>query len=347
MNKLIISALALAAAAPTFAYVEKNEVMTVEKADGTTQKFLINELDRVSFGVEETEYALYFAPAGASALKLVSVPSVFLANPASPGDPYEYGFSAVAAAEPAEARQGEYAVQVSVGELKMNESDVDLAGGATSGINVAVYHYTDGEVDNVWETQAAGSFTMSTNNKTQIVKFEIEATYADGSELYLTYSGKPTAVESMKGLNPPFEYVNQGQYFNADGNPETVFNVTAMKYTSGKRVQGVSYEGFEFTLDNGMECYLCVAEELVNAGTIDVADLSANQMQFKYGYNIQLASKGTQWSNCAQVGTFNIVDNGDGTYVIDFDMTNLYLNTYGSQGGSPERVVLNFNGAAN
>lgn len=352
-NKLILSSVALLCAAQAFAYVEKSEVMTIEKADGSTVQYTISDLDRVSFGTVETQYALYIEKADGDQVKLLSFPKVFMAQPSAEGNPYEYGFSFVDAATPAEARQGDYAVQVSVGALKMN-STVDLAGGATSGVTVALYSYADGEVSNVWEAQTEGSFSMSTNAKTGQVTMNIEATFEDGTIVDLTYKGKPTAADDMKGLNPPFEYKNQGQYFNKDGNPSGVFSVSQIVDNKLVRVgtDGKQFRYLNIELSNYAYVEVWIDPEYIGQ-KIDFSDAPSNSFKVTYGFeyskSIELTApdyyRGTY---IAKVGSLFVDQDENGKFLIDLDATNRYENAFspGTVTGSElERVVFNLNEA--
>ena len=346
MNKLIISAAALVCAAQAFAFVEKTEQMTVVKADGTTVVFDVADLDQVTFDEVETDYAYYVAPATGSALKLTAVPTVFRMSPAEVGNPYVFGISSVAAETPADARQGEYAIELAVGSSVMNTSGVDLSD--KSNVVVTLYHYTDGKVDNVWEAQTSGTLTTAVNSKTQVVTLNLEADFEDGTFVSVSFNGKVTNVDDLVGLNPPFEYINQGQYLNQDGNPQGLFDVESLTYTANQRYHGNSYDHkFTFNLSNGRECFIYVTNDLVNAGEIDVDTLDANKFEFRYE-NIQVASKGTQYANGAKEGKINIVKNDDGSYKIDITMTNKYYYTsyFGETSvmGDPQYVIINFTG---
>lgn len=349
-NKLILSSVALVCAAQAFAYVEKSEVMTIEKADGTTIQYTISDLDRVSFGEVETQYALYIEKADGEQVKLQNFPKVFLAQPSADGNPYEYGFSFVDAATPEEVRQGDYAIQVSVSALKMNE-DVDLAGGAASGVTVALYSYADGEVDNVWDAQTEGSFSMSTNAKNGQVTMTIEATFEDGTTVDLVYKGKPTAADDMIGLNPPFEYKNQGEYFNKDGNSSGVFSVESIVDNKLVRVgtDGKQFRYLNIELSNYAFVEIYIDPAYIGQ-KIDFSDAPSNSFKVTYGYeyskSIDLASPDYYHAMyIAKIGSLLVDQDADGKFTVDLDVTNRY-DSYGSVTGSLlERVIFNLNEA--
>ncbi len=341
MNKLIITAAALACAAQAFAFVEKTEQMTVVKADGSTVVFDVADLDQVTFDEVEVNYPFYIQPATGNVMKLTAVPTVFRMSPAETGDPYQFGISAVAAETPADARQGEYAVQIKVAPTVMNTSGVDLSD--KSNVIVTLYRYVDGKVDNVWESQVSGTLTTALNSKTQAVTIDLEADFEDGTSAFVSYVGKVTNVDDLVGLNPPFEYINQGQYFNYDGTPYGLFDVTSCKMTSG-----VSYRGlngaylFELACSNGQTCKVYVKADKIGE-EINFAT-SAFDYIFLYD-NIQIYGKGAGMLEGVE-GTIKVVKNDDDTYVIDVDVTNKYLN-WGSVSGTPERVRINFTGTPN
>ena len=158
----------------------------------------------------------------------------------------------------------------------------------------------------------------------------------DGSHVVLNYTQpKPEPEPALP---------NEGQRFDADGNPSGTFTVESMKYTAGVNYRGVAGDRFDFTLSNGVQCYVILDTKYFGQ-TFDFATAEAGECYFVYD-NIQIASKGTQFMNQGTTGTINVNKNNDGTFVIDFDVTNKYLASWGGEGGTPERVVLHFAGAA-
>ena len=345
MNKLILSAAALLCAAQSFALVEKTEKMTVVKADGSTVEYNIADIQQVTFEELTVNYPLYITTAFED-VKLTSVPKVFRMSPAEAGDPYRFGIATVECSTPEEARQGQYAIEFSVTPTAMNTTIDDLSG--SNDVVVKLYRYEEGVMKREWEKQNAGSLSMTTDTRRGTVTLELTAQFDGGASVEVSFSGQVTNVDDLVGLNPPFVYVNQGQYFNYDLKPTGLFDVTGMTYKAGASAGGVKWDHqYNFTLSNGEQCYLCVSDDLVNAGEVNIKDLDANQCYFRYN-SIQVASPNTAWQNGGQEGTINVVKNDDDTYVIDVTMTNKYIPSWGGGvSGTPDYVIINFTGAAN
>ncbi len=345
MKKIILSAFALGCASLAWAFVEKMEVMTVVKADGTTIEYNVADIDRVSFEVVSNEYSMLVAPASGEAVKLASAPTVFRMLPAEEGNPYGFGIAMVEAAEPAEARNGLYAVQLSVSQLKMNTAGVDLSEGAASGITVTLYKYdAEANVEETYEVQTGGTLTTAVDNKTKAVTINLDATYADGTEVAVEFKGKVTDVESLEGLNPPFVYVNKGQRYDADGNPGAIFDVTEAKLLSNAKVCGVAgFEKFEFTLSNDMSCYVAVKPEYIGT-EIDFETAPTDAFIVKYDSINYGSQDNTAFLPAGINGKLLIVRNDDGSYVIDLDFYAHCISWGTVNKTSKERVVLNYTG---
>ncbi len=346
MNKLILSAAALLCAAQSFALVEKTEKMTVVKADGSTVEYNIADIQQITFEELTVNYPLYITTVFED-VKLTSVPKVFRMSPAEAGDPYRFGIATVECSTPEEARQGQYAIEFSVTPTAMNTTIDDLSG--SNDVVVKLYRYEEGVMKREWEKQNAGSLSMTTDTRRGTVTLELTAQFDGGASVEVSFSGQVTNVDDLVGLNPPFVYVNQGQYFNYDQKPTGLFDVTGMTYKAGASAGGVKWDHqFNFTLSNGeTNCYLCVSDDLVNAGEVNIKDLSASQCYFRYS-SIQVASPGTPYQQEGLNGTINVVKNDDDTYVIDVTMYNKYKSPWGTgESGTPEYVIINFTGAAN
>lgn len=346
MNKYLFSALALAVGTGVWAATDLTETMTVVKTDGTSVEFNVADIERVDFAVVETSYAMVVTPSEGEAVKVATIPTVFRVDDSTAGVPVILGFSMVDAAEPADARQGEYAIELSVSALKFNIADeINLSDGADSGVTATLYRYADGEVDNVWDVQTSGTLTTAFDAKSKTVTVKLEAGYEDGTVISLDYKGSVVMTESLKGFNPPFEYINQGQYFNADGVGENIFNVESVSYTANVKQNGLTFDRFILTLSNYQDCKIFINPEYYGQ-LIDFADAPADSYYVTYAYAMQLGSENTARPGGYYVGlqgTLKVVKGEDNHYVIDLDVTNFYRGTYGNS-GTPERVVLNFTG---
>lgn len=345
MRKLMLSVLALGCASLAWAFVEKTEVMTVVKTDGTKIEYNVADIDRVGFEVVSNEYTMLIAPASGEEVKIASIPAVFRMLPAEEGMPYGFGISMVEAAEPADARNGMYAVQIAVSQLKMNTADVDLSEGAASGITVTLYKYdAEGSVEETYEVQTGGSLTTAVDNKTKAVTINLDATYADGTNVVVEFKGKVTDVESLEGLNPAFVYVNNGQHYDADGNPGPIFDITEATLLSNNRVCGVTgYEKFEFSLSNDRACYVAVKPEYIGT-EIDFETADTDAFIVKYDAINYGSKDNTAFLPVGINGKLLVVKNEDGSYIIDLDVYAHYISWGTVNKTSNERVVLNYTG---
>lgn len=340
MRKLFLSLLTLVCALVSWAIVEEREIMTVIKSDGTTVVYDVNDVEKVTFEVKTEEYKMVISPSQGEAVKLETVPTVFRVTPSKEGEPYLFGFTTVEAENAAAARQGKYAVELSVSALKMNTASVDLKDGSASGVNVTLYTYADGEVAEVKEVQTSGTLTTAVNTKNKQVTVNLEAAYKDGTTLNIEYVGAVKDVESLEGFNPPYVYNNEGQYFNADGLPGGIFKVEGMTYTPDVNYRGVSGDRFDFTLGNGKTCWFILAQKYIDK-VFDFATAEGGECYFWYD-NIQIVSKGTPYMNQGTDGTISVKMNEDRTFTVDFKVSNQYISSYGTAGGTPEYVVLNY-----
>lgn len=345
MKKFLFSAIAIASAFQLSAYTEETEMMTVNFKDGSTVNINVADISQLSFDVVTTNVALEITPATGEKTKYEAIPTMFLMQPATVGESYALGFGTVSAETPEGLTSGDYGVQVAVSASKYNTGEINIADG---GVNVTLYQYDEnGAVAQSWDAPAQG--TVSTRSNKGRLTFELNVSFDDGTTVIASYTGSVTSAESLEAMNPAPVFNNEFQYFNADGS-------LAM---SGKLVEctrkSVSTRGFQMErlilLNEDNETAHNITVEINSdlfdqlLGTeIDMPTAADDAINFKYG-SIQLSGPNTTYGNIATNAKVKITDNGDGTFTIEGDVTNTYKYSWGSEGGTPERIVFNFTGA--
>lgn len=63
MKKFLIAAIALVCVSLAWAYVEKTEIMTVIKTDGSKIELNVDDIELVSFSIDENSYGLVISDA--------------------------------------------------------------------------------------------------------------------------------------------------------------------------------------------------------------------------------------------------------------------------------------------
>lgn len=345
MKKLLLSLLAIASVLRLSAYTEETEMMTVNLKDGSSVKFNVADISQLDFNVITTNVALEITPANGEKIKREAIPTMFLMQPANVGESYALGFGTVDAETPGDLTSGIYGVQVAVSASKYNTGEIDIADG---GVNVSLYQYDEnGAVAQSWDSPAQG--TVSTRSNKGRLTFELNISYDDGTSVIASYTGAVTSAESLDDMNPAPVFNNEFQYFNADGT--LTMSAKLVECTR----QTVSTRGFQMERlillneenDTGKNITIEIKSDLFNLliGTeIDMPTAADDAINFKFN-SIQLSGPNTTYGNIATNAKVKITDNGDGTFTIEGDVTNKYKYSWGSEGGTPERIVFNYTGA--
>ena len=326
MKKLLLSLLAIASVLRLSAYTEETEMMTVNLKDGSSVKFNVADISQLDFNVITTNVALEITPANGEKIKREAIPTMFLMQPANVGESYALGFGTVDAETPGDLTSGIYGVQVAV----------------------SLYQYDEnGAVAQSWDSPAQG--TVSTRSNKGRLTFELNISYDDGTSVIASYTGAVTSAESLDDMNPAPVFNNEFQYFNADGT--LTMSAKLVECTR----QTVSTRGFQMERlillneenDTGKNITIEIKSDLFNLliGTeIDMPTAADDAINFKFN-SIQLSGPNTTYGNIATNAKVKITDNGDGTFTIEGDVTNKYKYSWGSEGGTPERIVFNYTGA--
>ena len=190
---------------------------------------------------------------------------------------------------------------------------------------------------------------VSTRSNKGRLTFELNISYDDGTSVIASYTGAVTSAESLDDMNPAPVFNNEFQYFNADGT--LTMSAKLVECTR----QTVSTRGFQMERlillneenDTGKNITIEIKSDLFNLliGTeIDMPTAADDAINFKFN-SIQLSGPNTTYGNIATNAKVKITDNGDGTFTIEGDVTNKYKYSWGSEGGTPERIVFNYTGA--
>lgn len=333
---LLTAAFALLWSASMYAFVEETEIMTVKLADGTTVEYNVDKIDQMEFSVKSNTYALGIDKPGQEPVRLTSLGAVLRCSPTETGAPYGFALGMVAGSTAEELRAGDYVLEFNVSASKINTGLLDVINDAVA---VNLYKYVDGELTEITDELASGTVSTATNTKTKVVTLEVDVTFKDGTEVKASYSGTVTAVTSLDALNPAPTYEGQVVYFDADGNQSMTGNITEVtrKTASGK-------ERFTFTTDNSSAktCNIELLADLIGT-EIDMPTAANNSINFTYG-SIQVSSPNDQYRNTAIQGKVSVIDNGDGTFTIKANVTNQYKTSWGTTGGTPEYVIINYTG---
>ena len=145
---------------------------------------------------------------------------------------------------------------------------------------------------------------------------------------------------ACEGLEPaPVVKENYFEYFNVDGVLTNQGNITG----ATKTVKGDGKWKVTFANDANLKIYVELNPELVNQ-PVTFSTAAMNSCNFCYD-NIQVSGPNDEYRNVGKVGGFTLTDNGDGTITFVADVTYRYSNSYTEDGGSPERVVIEYTGA--
>lgn len=132
---------------------------------------------------------------------------------------------------------------------------------------------------------------------------------------------------------------NYFKYFNADGEQTNQGDITGAKKTVLKN----GWWKVEFANSQDLKISLELDPSLVGE-VVNFAARAEAGFNFRYD-NIQVSGANDEYRNVGLKGIFCLEDNGDGTLSFKADVTNLYSNSYTTNGGTPERVKIEYEGA--
>ena len=115
--------------------------------------------------------------------------------------------------------------------------------------------------------------------------------------------------------------------------------------STGGPFKSAGWNRLTFTLENSSakECYIDI-DPTAQWQLFDFSTAESAQVYFVYG-GIQVAGgPNDRYANVGTTGTVELTNNGDGTITVIADVTNWYKYSWGSTGGTPERVEISYNG---
>lgn len=330
-----------------FSSAKDIETMVVTLADGSKQTFYVEDVTDIRFSVETISYAFSVTPNGGEETGYETIPSVFRVNPAETGQATEFGFGTVQADDPSGLTAGEYGLWLTVSAAKLYQGEFDLAENPNS-YTLRLLKYADSAVESINDKVTSGTISTSRNVKTGNVTLQISAVFSDGTIVTADWTGKPTDIESLEGMNPAHVYGNEFYYYSDyEGDPITA-NITSVSMTTNTKNQRV----FKFTLDqtlSGGTPEIRILESLIGSGEIELASATQGDFEIRYG-GIQLAAPET-YRNVPNNGVMNVVENSDGTYEIFIEVINSYTTDWGygtpSTGGDRQKILINYKGSVN
>ena len=344
-KKILLAFGAAALATGAYAYTELVETMTIELNDGTKVEYAIEDVAKVSFAVcEKTTGFLLTDSTGRELYRAEKVDPIFRYAPEGENAHVQFLFgSGDGVAELADLRAGQYMAVVDFTTAGLFVDSVSLAG-ETTAATVVLYEWTDGEISGVRDVVTEGTVTTSRTTK-GVVTMELEASFADGTGIRVSYSDKPVDVEDLEVIFPTPAPKNELCYYNMDGEPAATLEITGFTKTNSSDGRVKYTPTFEVSSE---KCYMEITPEyigkLINFAEHTDANAGAPYYLFYYG-SVQLASPNGQYRNQGLSGTMKVVENEDGTVQIDADVTNWYKAPWGDgKSGTPERVVIRYTG---
>ena len=345
VKNMLLALGAATLATGAYAYTELIETMTVELNDGSKVEYVIEDVAKVSFDVrEQTTGFLLTGADGQELYRAETLAPLFRYAPDGENAHVQFLFgSANDAASLAALKDGKYMAVVDFTTAGLFAENVNLAGESPAA-TIVLYEWTDGEISEVKDVVTEGAVTTSRNTK-GVVTMELEAAFADGTAIRVSYNGTPVDVADLEAIFPTPAPKNEVNYYDMDGVLSNTLKIAGFAKTdsSDGRVK------YTATFDGSSEkCYLEMTPEyvgqVVNFAEHTEASSGAPYYLFYYG-SIQLASPNGQYRNQGLSGTMQVVENGDGTVTITADVTNWYKNPWGEgKAGTPERVTIEYTG---
>lgn len=345
--KSLLFALAAASiGSMAYAYTEKVETMTVELQDGSKVEYKIENVAKVSFESREETIGFRIADANDAELyRSETVNPMFILD-LSTSSTLLFG-SAENAAELADLKNGKYMIRLDIANSAYKQPDVNIAA-ENSGVVLSLYEWTDGEISAVHENPTEGTLTTALSAK-GVFTMELEAKFTDGLAVRASFSGKTTEISDLEVIFPTPGPKNEVKYYNADGGLNRAVTIEGF----AKKVSGNGNLKYTATLGGDDEYTKCEIEmkpeflgQLIDFATYTEKPADgAPLFSFRFD-NIQLSSPNEQWRNQGLKGTMQVVENADGTITVTADVVNKYIaGGSTTEGGTPERVVIEYKGA--
>lgn len=330
MKKIIMAAIAVASATAAYAYTETFETMVVETATGNVE-IRVDDIMKVSFGTKTVTTALEITRPGEEAESWNNIESALRVIPQENGARTEFALGTGSGVEAAELRlNSKYVAYITVSALSLYQGETDLSEGAAS---VTLYRY-DNEAVVETLTDPTGKLTTSRDTRGAVTLL-FDGEFADGTTISIDFKGRVTDVTSLAELNPAPKYDNGLYYFNADGDLSFESQVTSVTRTT--RSNGM-YRYTITTEKEGQTCYIEMKPSIVG-DCVEFTEVENNSLNFTYG-SIQVSGPNDQYRNTAKNGTLCLEEGADGTITIMLDITNRYTTTFGGDGGTPERIII-------
>lgn len=348
--KSLFIALGLASAGTlAYAYTEVVETMTVFLKDGSKVEYNVGDVTKVAFDSSvETVGLLITGADGQDLYRSQTLGTMFRVVAEDDAAPTQFVFgTAENTAELADLKSGKYMVRLDVANAALFQPDIDLAKD-DSGVTLAVYEWTEGEISATHADVSKGTLTTSRNSK-GVLTLELDVTMADGLSVRASYNGMPTDVSDLEVLFPTPGPKNEVNYFDKDGNLSQSARIVGFKKTTSTATPTKNHNLYTAVLDDAHDyitCQVSIDPEYVGK-KIDLATLEKAAVtpvcSFKYN-SIQIYGNNDRYGFSGLEGTIEVIENDDATVTINVDITNKYSN-WGSAGGTPERVTLEYTGA--
>lgn len=339
---LVTAAISVAA----FAYTAPVETMTIEKNDGTTQVFRIDDVNRIFFDMGEEEVNFLITDGDNVLYKADNIDPLFRFAPDADSS-ISLVFGTVAGASGLEElKNGRYVVIAEIAPEVLSQT-LDL-GKDTPEVSVRILEYANGQLTATHGNVTAGSISASVNNKTKKVTLTLEAAFDNGLDIKAYCSSIPVEIEGTDVLFPEEQASNNVLYHNASGTLSKTINIESVEKKlsgSGMTVYTIKFGGD----DEYTKCKIELMPDFVGKDINFAAYTETNQgapyFTFQYEH-IQVASPNGQWRNQGIDGTMSVVEEGE-TIRIKADVTNRYYTptSPGTTAGTPERVVIDYKGA--
>lgn len=336
LRNILAIAVAGCTSLSALAYTEITEKMKVVLTDGATVEYNIADVDKADFETITTTIGFSVSVPGQDPYITESVTKLYRVLPDAEGKGTGFAFGGAATQSVDELTLQPYAIELNIAPTSLYAGTIDLTNG---GASVSLYSYTDGIVTDKWTSVSEGTLTTSRDTK-NVITLTLKATMGEnGPEIFATYKGLATDVETFAMLDPAPVYTDELVYFNNDGVQNFQSAITGV--TKSTPTSGFIRYTFEFAKET-QKCQIEIKPELLNK-EVDIPTAPDNTVNFQYG-SIQVSGPNNEYRNVAKLGTLSVVENADGTVTFNADVTNKYSTSWNPDGGSPERVVLNYTG---
>lgn len=337
LRNILAIAVAGFTALSALAYTEITEKMKVTLTNGDIVEYDVADVQKADFESITTVIGFSVTLPEQDPFITESVPTLYRVLPDADGKGTGFAFGGLASESIDELTQQPFAIQINVAPTVLYAGNVDLSQGSVA---VVLYSYADGIVAEKWTSVSEGTLTTSRDTKNNIT-LTLNATMGEnGPKIFASFKGRATDVETFDMLDPATVYTDELVYFNNDG--VQFFQSPITGVTKSTPASGFIRYTFEFAKET-QKCLIEIKPELLNKD-VDLPTAPENTVNFQYG-SIQVSGPNNEYRNTAKIGKLSVVENEDGTVTFNADITNKYSTSWNPDGGSPERVVLNYTGA--